>query len=56
LWYLEERTDVAHWFGARGWTVNATPAADLMARYHRQPPADMRDPTPRTVFVDATLG
>ncbi len=52
LWFIEDRTEVADWFSARGWEVSTIDAADLMKRYGRT--AD-EDTTPRTAFVEAKL-
>jgi methyltransferase (TIGR00027 family) len=53
LWYMEARTDVAQWLTEHGWEVSAIAAADLMARYRRPAPADLEDPVPDTVLLDA---
>ena len=55
LWYLEERTNVADWLSARGWSVNATTAHALMAQNHRLPPADVQDAILKTIFVESRL-
>ena len=52
LWFVEDRTQVADWFSARGWEVSTIDAADLMKRYGR---ATDDDTTPRTTFVEARL-
>lgn len=53
LWYVEERTDVADWLRGQCWDVTSIDAADLMARYGREP-AD-GDAIPRTAFVEGHL-
>ncbi|HUH71916.1 MAG TPA: SAM-dependent methyltransferase [Mycobacterium sp.] len=55
LWYLQERTNVADWLSAHGWSVNATPAHDLMAQNHRLPPTDAQDAIPKIIFIDSRL-
>jgi methyltransferase (TIGR00027 family) len=55
LWYLEPRTEVADWLRAHGWHVDAVTARELMARFHREPPADAEPATPQTMFVAARL-
>lgn len=51
LWYLEPRGDVAKWFRAQGWEIEVRTAAELMARYQRSVPDDVKDATPSTLFV-----
>lgn len=55
LWYFEERADVADWLRGNGWAVTVVPAAELMERYHRRPPAGIEDAVPGALFVTATL-
>jgi methyltransferase (TIGR00027 family) len=55
LWYLQERTDVADWLRAHGWRVSSTTASELMARNHREPPAEAEPQPPLTVFVEGRL-
>jgi methyltransferase (TIGR00027 family) len=55
LWYIEKRTDVADWLRAHGWTVSSATALELMARHHREPPADADRQPPLTVFVEGRL-
>ena len=51
LWYPEERTDVADWLHAHGWSVSSASMAEMLARYDRVVPDE--DITPPTVFVSA---
>lgn len=53
LWCVEDRTDVGEWLRTQCWNVTSTDAAELMARYGREP-ADA-DAIPRTVFVEGHL-
>ena len=55
LLYLEDRADVADWLRGHGWEVEVTTAADLMAAHNRPAPADLEDPTPRSLFITAGL-
>ena len=40
------------WLCARLWETNTTTTADLLRRYHRTLPADVDDPSTRSVFLD----
>jgi methyltransferase (TIGR00027 family) len=40
------------WLCARLWETNTTTTADLLQRYHRALPADVDDPSTRSVFLD----
>ena len=51
LWYLEPRTDVAAWLRGQGWEVSVSTPAQLMARYHRSVPDNVKDATPASLFV-----
>jgi methyltransferase (TIGR00027 family) len=55
LFYFEERTDLAQWLSKHGWIVDTIAADALVARNHRQASADVRDATPRSVFIEARL-
>jgi methyltransferase (TIGR00027 family) len=55
LWHLEQRTDVADWLSARGWSVNATAAQALLALNHRLPAATGMDAIPKTTFIEGQL-
>jgi methyltransferase (TIGR00027 family) len=55
LWYLEDRTDVADWLRGHGWRVSSVTARELMARNHREPPADADQQPPLTVFAEGRL-
>jgi methyltransferase (TIGR00027 family) len=52
LWYLEDRTDVAHWLAEHNWEVSAVAALDLMTRYGRCKPNQEDAVAPRTVFIE----
>jgi methyltransferase (TIGR00027 family) len=53
LWYFEEREDVGEWFGRHGWHVSVTTTPELMASYDRSPAEEVKDTTPRNLFVAA---
>jgi methyltransferase (TIGR00027 family) len=55
LLYDEERTEVADWLEAHGWTVTATGAVELLASNNRSIPPDLGDGVPDSVFVEAQL-
>jgi methyltransferase (TIGR00027 family) len=55
LLYDEERTEVADWLEAHGWTVTATGAEELLASNNRSIPPDLGDGVPDSVFVEAQL-
>ncbi len=56
LLYLEDRADVADWLRGRGWDVSVASAQELMAHYHRTPPADLDEgATPQSLFVKGAL-
>jgi methyltransferase (TIGR00027 family) len=55
LWHLEQRTDVADWLSARGWSVNATAAHALLALNRRLPAAGVTDAIPKTTFIEGQL-
>ena len=56
LWFIEDRADVAEWLMEHGWRVSSVDAVTLMERYGRPPTPMTEDTTPRTVFVEGTLG
>jgi hypothetical protein len=39
----EARTDPAAWLRQHGWSVTVVGVHELMASYHREPPADLAD-------------
>jgi methyltransferase (TIGR00027 family) len=53
LWYFEEREDVGEWFSRHGWEVSVTTTPELMASYDRSPAEEVKDTTPRNLFVAA---
>jgi methyltransferase (TIGR00027 family) len=55
LLFSEHRTDLRHWLTERGWAVTAIEALTLMQRYDRPPENDVKDLTPRSVFIEGRL-
>jgi methyltransferase (TIGR00027 family) len=55
LWFIEERTDVTEWLAERGWVVTAVESLNLMKRYGRPPEGEVKDLTPRSVFIEGRL-
>lgn len=56
LWYAEERTDVAEWLRARGWSASVTTAAELAKRYGRTLPDGADEALRSNLFISATYG
>jgi methyltransferase (TIGR00027 family) len=52
LWVGEQHTDVAEWLRSHGWEVESIEVHDLMARYHREAPADVADAIPQCRFIN----
>jgi O-methyltransferase involved in polyketide biosynthesis len=55
LLFSEERADLQQWLTDRDWAVTAIEALDLMRRYNRSPDDEVKDLTPRSVFIEARL-
>ena len=55
LLYEGSRTDVTAWLRARGWTVTAISAEDLLAGNGRPIPADLDEAVPGSTFVEGRL-
>jgi methyltransferase (TIGR00027 family) len=55
LLFMEERTDLRAWLTERGWAVTAIETLNLMQRYDRPPEGDLKDLTPRNVFIEGRL-
>jgi methyltransferase (TIGR00027 family) len=53
--FMEERTDLRPWLTERGWAVTAIETLNLMQRYDRPPGGDLKDLTPRNVFIEGRL-
>ncbi len=53
--FSEERADLQQWLTGRDWAVTAIEALDLMQRYNRMPDDDLKDLTPRSVFIEGRL-
>ena len=55
LLFSEDRADLQQWLTGRDWAVTAIEALDLMQRYNRMPDDDLKDLTPRSVFIEGRL-
>lgn len=55
LLFLEERTDVQKWLTDRGWAVTTIETLNLMQRYDRPPEREIKDLTPRNLFIEGRL-
>jgi methyltransferase (TIGR00027 family) len=55
LLFSGERADLQQWLTDRDWAVTTIEALDLMRRYNRSPDDDVKDLTPRSVFIEARL-
>jgi methyltransferase (TIGR00027 family) len=53
--FADDRCDVPAYLTGKGWRVEATPRADLFARYGVEPAADTSDLTGQTSYVSATF-
>lgn len=53
LWYAEERTAAADWLSRHGWQVSSRTMSEVLARYGRSVPSDLKDSMPPTLFVSA---
>jgi hypothetical protein len=53
--FSEERADLHQWLTGHDWVVTTIEALDLMWRYDRTPGDELKDLTPRSVFIEGRL-